>query len=91
MKMDKFPPMTGGRKRVISAPFTRGWVLELIELQGGRPTIREIFEAYRSAETDKERTILAFQDAFEDGDIECHHANAGMKGRPRYEFRIAKK
>lgn len=91
MKIDKFPPMTGGRKRVISTPFTREWVLELIDLQGGSPTIREILEAYRSADADRGRTILAFQAAFDDGDIECHHTSVGKRGRPRYEFRVAKK
>lgn len=89
--MDKFPPMTGGRKRVISAPFTREWVLELIDLQGGSPTIREIIEAHRSAKENRVRTILAFQTAFADGDIECYHSSVGKRGRPRYEFRAAKK
>lgn len=89
--MEKFPHLTVGRKRVISAPFTREWVLELIDLQGGSPTIREIFETYRSAGADRKRTILAFQAAFDDGDIECHHTSVGKRGRPRYEFRTAKK
>lgn len=91
MKVDFFPVGSGRLPPPVAAPFSREWVLELIQRRGGGPTIREILENERSASCDSQRTIDAFRSAFEDGDIECHHANAGKKGRPRYEFRVAKK
>lgn len=68
-------------------PYTAQWAAWLVrELQN--PTLRELRRSNKDFRNEEHKAQIAFEDACNQGLIEYCNARKGLKGKPRYEFRL---